>query len=453
MSIATAQPAPRNHLLHILGVAFSVAVALGSMIGSGVLRSPAAVASSVGSASVILLLWILGAVHAALGANVMVELGTSVPRDGGPYVFTHRALGDVPGLIVGWSTWGATVAGVAAAAVSFANFLAILVPSLASREAGIAVALQLVLYGTNILGLREGRVLQEVTSFAKAALLLAFALAAVFAVPTTARTLMPSSATAFGWMGMVGAYKLIRGAYAGWDAPVYFSEENEQPAHSIPRGVFFGLGLASLLYIAVNVALLHTLGAQGTAQSALPFMAVLQTAAGPLASTLFAVGAMTTVLSCANANIMIAPRVIFALARDRLLPHQLAAVNAGGSPHWAFLMSGLASAALAATGQFALVFGLIGTLDTLSGLLNVTSFFVLRRREPNLTRPYRALGYPFLPALALAIEAVLLVMLGIADMPGIRAAVILGALCVPFAWIAHRARRNALDKPAPDGTR
>lgn len=441
MTIAT-DTAPRHHLLHILGVAFSVAVALGSMIGSGVLRSPAAVAAGAESAAVILVLWLAGALHASLGANVLVELGTAVPRDGGPYVFTHRALGDVPGLIVGWSTWGATVAGVAAAAVSFANFLAIIVPSLGSREAGIAVALQLVLYGTNILGLREGRALQEVSSFAKAALLLSFAIAALFAVPASARALMPSPAVAVTWVGIVGAYKLIRGAYAGWDAPIYFSEENAAPARSIPRGVFIGLAMTSFLYLVVNAALLHALGPSDMAKSTLPFMTVLRSAAGPLASLFFAIGAMTTVLSCANANIMIAPRVIFALARDRLLPSRLAAVNAGGSPHWAYLMSGLASIALAMTGQFVLVFGLIGTLDTLSGLLTTTSFFVLRRREPGLARPYRALGYPFLPVLAFAIDAVLLVLFNAADTRGFLAAAALSALCVPFAWIAHRARRD-----------
>ena len=447
MSIATAEAAPRNRLLHILGVAFSVAVAVGSMIGSGVLRSPASVAAGVESAGIILMLWFAGAVHAALGANILVELGTSVPRDGGPYVFTHRALGDVPGLIVGWSSWGATVAGVSAAAVSFANFFAILVPSMAPHEAGIAVALQLVLYGTNILGLREGRALQEVTSFAKAALLLLFAIAAVFAVPAKASALMPSAHTAVTWVGIIGAYQLIRGAYAGWDAPIYFSEENTAPAHSIPRGVFFGVALTSFLYIAVNAGLLYALGPHGTAQSALPFMAVLRNVAGPFASVLFAIGAMTTVLSCANANIMIAPRVLFALARDRLLPHQLAGVNAGGSPHVAYLMTGIASIALAATGRFGLVFGLIGTLDTLSALLTVTSLFVLRRREPDLVRPYRAIGYPLLPALGIVIEIVLLVLFNAADVRGFEAAAALTALCVPFAWIAHRARRNAAALP------
>lgn len=442
MSIATAEAAPRSRLLHILGVAFSVAVALGSMIGSGVLRSPAEVAGYVGSTAIILLLWLAGAAHAALGANISVELGTSVPKDGGPYVFTHRALGDVPGLIVGWSSWGATVAGVASAAVLFANFLAIIVPSLFPYEAGVAVALQIVLYGTNILGLREGRALQESSSFAKAALLLMFAIAAVFAIPAGATSMLPSTATAVTWVGIVNAYQLIRGSYAGWDAPIFFSEENEAPARSLPRGVFAGVALTSFLYLAVNAGLLHALGVQATAQSALPYMIVLKGVAGPMAALLFAVGAMTTVLSCANANIMIAPRVLFALARDRLLPRVLADVNAGGSPHYAYLMSGVASMALAATGQFRLVFGLIGTLDTLGGLLTVISFFVLRRREPELPRPFRAFGYPFLPALAFVIEIVLLVLFNYADVRGFEAALALSALCVPFAWIAHRARRN-----------
>jgi amino acid transporter len=442
MSIATAGAPPRHQLLRILGVAFSVAVALGSMIGSGVRRLPAAVAAGVESTAVILTLLLAGALHASLAANVLVELGTAVPQDGGAYVFARRAMGDAAGLIVGWSSWGATIAGVAAAAVSFANFFAIVVPSMTSQQAGIAVALQVLLYGANILGLREGRALQESTSFAKAALLLMFALAALFAVPARAAALLPSPAAAITWVGIVGAYQLIRGAYAGWDGPIFFSEENEAPAHSIPRGVFIGLAMTSFLYLAVNAALLHALGPAAVAKSALPFMTVLRSVAGPLASLFFAVGAMTTVLSCANANIMIAPRIVFALARDRLLPHRLAAVNTGGSPHWAYLMSGIASIGLAVTGQFGLVFGLIGTLNTISGLLTVAAFFVLRRREPDLARPYRAWGYPFLPLLVFAVDAVLLVLFNAADHRGFFAAAGLTAICIPFAWIAHRSRHT-----------
>lgn len=439
MAMAQAEAPPRGQLLRILGVGFGVAVGLGSMIGSGVLRSPSAVAASLGDARLILALWVVGALHSALSANVMVELGAALPREGGPYVYARRALGDAGGLVVGWSVWSAMVAAVAAASVSFANFLAILAPALAPHAPGVAVALQVLLYGANILGLREGRALQEATSLAKALLLLTFAIAAAFAVPAKAASAVAAPASALSWIGIMGAYKLIRGAYAGWDSPMIFAEENADPARSLPRAVFYGLAATSALYVAVNAGLLQALGVRQIAASALPFMTVLAGVAGPAAAALFAVGAMVTVLSCANANIMMGPRVIFALARDRLLPHGLAAVNRGGSPYRAFALSAAASLALAATGRFALVFGLIGVLNTLSGVIVTIAFFVLRRREPALPRPFRALGHPVLPALLLALDASLLVLFNLADVRGFIAAAALVAICAPLAWIARRA--------------
>jgi len=440
--MAIAQTAPRGRLLHILGVAFSIAVALGSMIGSGIIGSPAVVAQLVPSALVILGLWGLGAVHAALAANVYAELGTSVPQAGGPYVYTHRAMGDVPGLVVGWGTWAATVAGTASNSMVFAIALAKLIPSLEGYTAGVAVALQIVLYGTNIMGLREGRAVQEVTSFAKAAILLLLAAAAVLFVPASASEAMPGLGTALTLSGIINAYHLIRGAYAGWDAPVYFSEENEVPGRSVARGIFVGLAMTAFLYIAVNASLLLSLGPVDLAGSKIPFADALGSVLGN-ATAIVSLATMVIVLSCTNANIMIAPRTIFALARDRLLPSQLDAVNEGGSPYWAYVISGVASIALAATGQFRLVFSLIGTLDTLTGLLTEISFFILRRREPDLPRPYRAVGYPVLPALAIVIDAVLMYLFNREDVLGAEVAVGMFVLCIPLAWIAHRARRRA----------
>jgi APA family basic amino acid/polyamine antiporter len=442
MSISDAQP--RNHLLRLLGVAFSIAVALGSMIGSGIMGAPARIAHDVDSMWIILALWSVGAIHAALAGNVYAELGASVPRSGGPYVFTHRAMGDAPGLLVGWGTWAATVAGTASNSIVFADAFGRLVPSTAPYTAGIAVALQVILYGTNILGLREGRALQEVTSFAKAALLLVMAGAAVLLVPSSASAAMPSMENAVTWAAIINAYHLIRGAYAGWDAPVYFSEENRVPGGSIPRGIFIGLAMTAVLYIAVNASLLHALGPTALAASKVPFADALGGSMGSIAAAIVAIVTMVIVLSCCNANIMIAPRAIYALATDRLLPYQLSAVNKGGSPYWGYIISGIASIALAATGQFRLVFGLIGTIDTLTGLLTEVSFFILRRREPDLVRPYRAVGYPILPALAIVIDASLMVLFNWADYEGAIAAGVMIVLCVPFAWIARRARENAV---------
>jgi APA family basic amino acid/polyamine antiporter len=172
--------------------------------------------------------------------------------------------------------------------------------------------------------------------------------------------------------------------------------------------------------------------------SPLPFTTVLGQFAGGIPSALFALTAMVTVASCCNAIIMSAPRIIMALAVDGLLPRIFASVNSGGSPGYAFLLTAAGSLALAMSGTFALVFGLIGTLDTAAGILIDSAFFALRWREPGLPRPFRAIGYPVLPAIPLVIDVVLLILFAGADYVGGAVALGLSLLCIPFAWLARR---------------
>jgi len=151
---------------------------------------------------------------------------------------------------------------------------------------------------------------------------------------------------------------------------------------------------------------------------------------------------LITVASCSNACIMTAPRVLFALGRDRLLPHTVTRVNTGGSPTVAYLMTAIGTLALAASGTFALVFGLIATLNAASGLLVDIAYWVLRVKEPQLPRPFRAIGYPVLPMIPVLVDAALVVLFTTADYTGGLVAVGLGLLCIPFAYVAHRARRT-----------
>ena len=431
----------RGHLLKILGVTFGIAIAVGNVIGSGIMRAPSSIAATVPDTAWIMGLWVLGGLHAALGANILAELGTAVPQSGGPYLYAHRAFGDVAGLIVGWAIFVAKLAGIAAASIAFSEFLPLLWPAASGFKLVTAIGMQLVLYGTNIAGLREGRVVQESTSLIKALLLLAFAGAAIaVAGPNGAAGGSAAGPTpAFGWMAVIGAYALIKGAYSGWDAPVYFTEENEQPASSVPNALFIGLMMTSFLYVAVNAALLYALGPAATGATALPFSAVLDRIGGPLPGILFAVGAMITVFGVANANIMSSPRLLFAMARDGLLPPVFGSVNRGGTPDMAMLTVAAGTIALAATGSFVLVFGLIALLATVASVLVDAAIFVLRRREPDLPRPYRAFGYPFLPALVLIIDISLLLLFSSADYVGLAFAAGLSALCVPLAILARRA--------------
>jgi APA family basic amino acid/polyamine antiporter len=344
-------------------------------------------------------------------------------------------------MLVGASDWLSFNASTAAASVSFAAFLGLIWPPASDRTALIAILLQLTLYGTNMVGLREGRFVQEITTLTKVLVLFVFVGAAAVVAWISPRHTPPTAAgAAFALGSIVMAYQMIVGAYAGWSGPTVFSEENEDPSRSVPRALAIGLAMTAAVYVAVNLGLLAALGVHELGASEMPFTRVLTAFGGPVPGFLFAIGAMVVVASCANAAIMGASRVIFALSRDGLLPPTLGRLNSGGSPNAAFLVGAVVSAALAASGSFALIFGLIGVLQTLGNLVVETAFFLLRRREPDLPRPFRAWFYPWAPGLLMAIDGVLMVLFARSDQTGVVFAFSLAIACVPLAWLARRAR-------------
>jgi APA family basic amino acid/polyamine antiporter len=436
---ATSTTTRNGELLHILGTSFGVAVAVGAMIGVGILRAPASIAREVPDVFLIMALWSVALLHALLEANVIAELGTAMPRAGGPYVYVHRAFGDIGGLAVGWTLWMQRAASTAALSIAFAEFLGLLWPTAPRMAPAIAVAMQLALFGINLAGLREGRVIQELTSFLKALALFGFCAVAFFMI-APARTAGVAPVSVIGVAGLVGAYQLIVGAYAGWFEPAFFAEETHDGGRSLPRVMAIGLLVTAVLYITVNGTLLYALGTAGVAANPLPFATVLAKLGGAVAAGGVAVFAMISVSSCANAGVMSAPRVLLALSRDRLLPRWFQTVNKGGSPSVATIATALAAIAIALTGSFNLAFGLIATLQSASFILVILSLFVLRRREPAMARPFRAIGYPLLPALVLLVDIALFVLFLNANRTGGIYAVILWLICIPFAMIARRAR-------------
>ncbi len=153
--------------------------------------------------------------QALVVANIFAEMATAIPKSGGYYVYAQRALGDVGGLTVGWAIWLSKLAGIASTSISFAEFLPLLLPAAGDHKIAVALALQLALYAANIAGLREGRVLQEVTSLIKAGMLLVFIVAAVVLFsPAEPKTVL-SFPLVWSWANIVLAFQLIRGAYSG----------------------------------------------------------------------------------------------------------------------------------------------------------------------------------------------------------------------------------------------
>jgi APA family basic amino acid/polyamine antiporter len=435
-----------GQLLRVLGFAFALAICVGSVIGGGILRTPGAVADRVPDLGLIMLLWTLGGVHALLGANVMSELITSVPKAGGLYVPARRAFGDFAGLLVGWSDWLLNGAAIAALAIVCAEFAILIEPRLAGRTTALALSVLASLFLLNWLGVREGSVVQRLGSLLKFVLLLALVLGIFLFVPPAAPGGHPAAPAggAGTFLAAVVGYQLVYGAFSGWPNPIYFVEEDRNACANIPRAMGLSIVAVTLVYLLMNYALLHALPLDTLRTADLPASIALVPLLGPGSTPVIAALALVIVLSCLNGLIMVIPRILYGLGRDGLFPAAAAHVNRGGTPDVALFLSAALTAGLALSGEFETVFLLMGAITVFVMLVADLSLFALRRKEPDLARPYRARFYPYLPALLVLIDSMLLAAIVAADpWSGVYMALLI-ALSVPIA-LSLRWRRAALE--------
>jgi APA family basic amino acid/polyamine antiporter len=423
-----------GELRRVLGLGFGIAVTVGSAIGAGILRAPSLIAQLVPDAGVMLLLWIAGGAVAAMGANVLSELATAMPRAGGPYIYVRRALGDVAGLAVGWTTWMSSISAIAALCVASADFAGLIWPG--ARTPVTAIALEAALIGYNMTGLRQGSVLQQIVTLAKVMVLAGLCWLALTAAPSLTQTESPPAL--LGWAGLIAAFQLVSSAYSGWQRPAFFAEENRNAATTVPRAMGIGILITGVLYVTVSSALDYSMGPSGMANNVLAFSTVLSRSVGPASTTVFALVAMLFAASCANGAVMAAPRILLALSRDGMLPSTFQSFNKGGSPTSGMLLTFAGAAVLSLSGSFKLVFGMIATLNAATFALAIVALFVLRRREPDLERPFRALLYPWLPAAALIIELALFALFLTGSPQGAAYAAGFWLLCIPLAMFARR---------------
>ncbi|HMI41312.1 MAG TPA: APC family permease [Sphingomicrobium sp.] len=405
MNATAAVPAerPAPHLLKLLGVVFGLAVGIGTIIGGGILRTPGAVAAEIPSFWWIIGLWLFGAVHAWLGANLSAELFTSVPKAGGMYVPVRRAFGDLPAMVVGWSDVLNNSAALAALAIAGAEFLALASPSAAGWKLTLAILLILVLLAINALGLREGRAAQVATTALKVGLLMAIVAAAI-SLPAVPVSTLVNAAPAIGVAGMIAAYQLVYGAYTGWITPVYFVEEDVAPGRNLPRSLMLSVLAVGAVYVALNLALLHSIPIAELGKLDIPVGDLLGRLFGQLGTVILGITGFVIILGCCNGVIMMTSRIIYGLARDGLFPHHGMRVNRGGTPWVGLLFAGIAAVAMTTTGSFEAAFRLMGALAVVGFVVVDLSIFALRRREPHLARPFAAIGYPLLPALTLLLD-------------------------------------------------
>ncbi|MEP6620984.1 MAG: APC family permease [bacterium] len=406
----TATIAHTSTLRRTLGVGFGVAVAVGSMIGAGILRSPADVATQLPLPVLFLTAWAIGGVYAMLGANALAELGTMLPQSGGQYVFVRRALGRYAGFLVGWNDWLSTCGSIAAVALVFAEALRFIAPAFASSIVVTATIMVVVITVILWRGVKESDTAQRFTSAFKAAALLALVIACVISrangtstIPADAPHLPIAIPVGFALVAaFLTALQGIIYSYDGWTGVLYFSEEVRDGGRDIPRSLFLGLIAVIVIYLLLNAAFLAVLPIQVLAGSPLAAAAAATAVFGTRGGLLVQILVVIVLPSAVIANTLMASRVVFALGRDGEAPRMLSRVNDGGSPGHALLISSVVAVLFVLTGAFERVIALCSFLFVASYTLSFASVFVLRRREPALPRPFRAWGHPWTTGLVLA---------------------------------------------------
>jgi APA family basic amino acid/polyamine antiporter len=395
----------RGRLLKVLGVGFGLAVIIGNTIGAGIFRAPGEIAGHLPNVWLFLGVWVVGGLYALLGAISIAELGTMLPRSGGQYVFARYALGEYAGFIVGWSDWISTCGSVSLIAIVIGEFSGGLFSALVGKSLVIAATVAIFFAILQWRGIVLGSQVQNLTSLLKTLAFVALIAAAFIlggkgpAAPATVATIATGPALL---VAVVLSLQSVIYTYDGWTGVVYFSEEVKDPGRDIPRSLFGGVLLIIGIYLLVNLALLYVLPISKIAGQEFAPGVAAEVIFGKHGDTIFRSLTILSMLSGVNACTLMASRVLFAVSRDGLFLQKAATVNKGGTPTIALLMSAMVSLLFIVFGKtFAKVISILAFFFVANYALSFISVFVLRRREPDKPRPYRAWGYPFTTGLAL----------------------------------------------------
>jgi APA family basic amino acid/polyamine antiporter len=399
--MATSLAHPTGRLLQVLGLWFGIAAIIGNSIGIGIMRTPSEVARHLPTTTGYLLAWLAGGVYAALGVASMAELGVLMPRSGGQYVFARNVFGPYAGFVVGWSDWVSSCASAAAVSMAVAEYAGVFVSTDAAIVALLALGIVLLFTALLWRGVRSSGLTVQVMTLAKVVVLVGVPLVA-FATGVRA----PAATTAAAGVGaltvgsIVLAMQSVIYSYDGWTGVLYFSGEVKDPARDIPRSMFGGVASVFAIYMLLVGCFVYVLGIGGVAADNFPAGQVASTVFGDTGGTIIRIVVIITGLSAVPPIIMMASRVPYAMSGDGLFARRAAVVNEGGTPTATLAVSALLTIAFIVTGTFSQVIAVAAFFFVLQYVVSFSALFVLRRREPDRPRPYRAIGYPITTAIS-----------------------------------------------------
>lgn len=417
----------RGQLRRRLGAYDAAAVVVSNVIGSGILILPAVVASMVAHPTAMLVVWIAGGVLAFAGALAYAELAALRPKAGGEYVYLRDAFGPLMAFLTGWTSFVAGFSGaIAAGAVGLAGYLGRFFPAAGdvspvasltlgpltlavSPQALVALAAIAGLSLVHMLGLGPGRMVQNALAIIKVSALLVFVAAGL--------SLGNGSASHFTttdpWpvSGMMLALIPVMFSYSGWNAAAYIAEEIRDPGRNVPKALALGTLVVVVVYAAMNLVYLYAMPVSALAATDVRVVdAAADALFGPRVADVLTVVTVFIVLGSISAMVFAGPRVYYAMARDGYFLPAAANVNPRtGTPMAAIAAQGLWSGVLVLTGTFSQLVQYTGFAVVLFAGIAVTALFVLRHREPDAPRPFRAWGYPLAPGLFVLASAAMVV--------------------------------------------
>jgi basic amino acid/polyamine antiporter, APA family len=456
------QPTTRSsELSRDLGVSHASAVVVGTIIGSGIFLVPTEMMQAVGSAKLVYLAWLVGGILSFFGALTYAELGAMKPQAGGEYVYVRDAYGPMAGFLYAW-TWfviakPASIATIATGLVrilgsfpafSFFASHAVSVPFAITWGQLVAIGAALLISFLNYLGVKKAGEFQLILTLLKVAIILAI-VAVCFGAA--------GSVSAHGWSNFAGTFTGAKGgvagfmaalvaalwAYDGWNDLNMVGGEVQQPGRNIPIALIAGVAAVGLLYILMNAAVQYILPASAIAQTPRPASDAVAAVMGSMGANIVAIGMAVSLLVTLNGTVMSGARIPYAVARDGYFFPALAAVHPRfHTPSAALvLQAGLSALLLLLGGSFRQLFSLAIFAEWLFYMIATSTVFIFRWRQPDAPRPYRMFGYPLVPALFIAIAAVLLCYTFRGDWPNSLYGLLVILAGIPvFGWFKRRQR-------------
>jgi len=454
-----------NGLVKGLGLLDATTIVMGSMIGSGVFIVSADIARQVNSPGLMILTWVVTAALTIIAALSYGELAAMMPQAGGQYVYLREAFGPLCGFLYGWTLFLVIQTGtLAAVAVAFAKFTGVFFPAIASgryllkagpaglsTQQALAIAVLVLLTWVNTRGVRTGATVQNVFTAAKVGGLLGLIGFGLFSgsSPGAASGNFSDFWRNAGWewttirvvgVAMVGALF----SSDAWNNVTFTAGEVKNSRRNVPLALGLGVGVVSALYLAANLIYLKLLplqGIQGAAEDRVATAAAAEIF-GPVAVQIMAAAIMISTFGCINGMVLAGARVYYAMALDGLFFKAVGKLNPKRhTPSVSLVVQCVWACLLTLTGTYSDLLDYVIFAVLLFYMLTIAGVFVLRRRRPDAPRPYRALGYPYLPALYIGlaglIEALLLVYKPNYTWPGL--ILVLIGVPVYLAWRRTRA--------------